>query len=227
MSYSDTGNDEYQYPEAICMHPQTHLPVAPAHAPTYLPEVAPTYLSEVAPTRLSVAPTHLPVHVSANARAHVPANGRAHVPARNYLTQLPQHLPFYTVNRVFSHTRYTLREAYDTIRGYNVIVGTDEAGQLGIAVLYSPGFGVGFSSFDRANSNILCTYSAIIYHAILSPNVANLTALLVQLGIPAHVVNATSEFALAFVPPGGLFRINDYNGSEHVEIFNVSSWLRS
>ncbi len=99
--------------------------------------------------------------------------------------------------------------------------GMDEVG-----VLYSPGFGAGWSSW---NSDCYAYDKRIVEKFIEDPELfhrvgPDLVAFMTSLDYDGYYGGA-DDLCLTFIPKGTLFRISEYDGSESIELFDTSNYI--
>lgn len=99
--------------------------------------------------------------------------------------------------------------------------GMDEVG-----VLYSPGFGAGWSTWNR---DCYAYDKRIVEKFIEDPELfhregPDLDAFMFDLGYDGYYGGA-GDLRLTFVPKGTLFRIDEYDGSESIELFDTSNYI--
>ncbi len=96
-----------------------------------------------------------------------------------------------------------------------------------VGVLLSPGYGAGWSTWDRQNSEFLCLDKQLIT-MILEEDYTG-AAKRVQDVTKSETVEEDDLRCLVvdYVPQGVLFRINEYDGHETVELFHVSSFFKA
>lgn len=103
---------------------------------------------------------------------------------------------------------------------------------MGIKVVISPGFGGGFSAdlYDWTSEERF----KLVTHPQLIEAVENgeatselISQICKELGKPRPYLGGLFELKVVEVPKGSLFRINEYNGHESVEIFNKKEWWKA
>ena len=91
-----------------------------------------------------------------------------------------------------------------------------------VAVLYSPGFGAGWSSWNRESPEI-----------IFDPSIAKFVEkekweelkVYVELKYPSIYTGGLRDLQVAWIPEGTLFKINEYDGSESIELKENDNWI--
>ena len=94
-----------------------------------------------------------------------------------------------------------------------------------VAVLYSPGFGAGWSTWNSHNADLL--FDSIIVDFVLSKP-ENW-----QQGIEAYCYIAYTglydagiiDLEVAWIPVGSQFKIDEYDGSESVVLRDETDWI--
>ena len=91
-----------------------------------------------------------------------------------------------------------------------------------VAVLYSPGFGAGWSTWNQGVPEIL--FDPAIVKFIENDQMAELTTY-VTLKYPGLYTGGMDSLAVAWLPVGANFRIIEYDGSESIEIKEDIDWI--
>jgi hypothetical protein len=91
-----------------------------------------------------------------------------------------------------------------------------------VAVLYSPGFGAGWSTWNQEVPEII--FDPAIVKFVENDQVAELTTY-VTLKYPGLYTGGMKDLAIAWVPEGTLFKINEYDGSESIELKENDNWI--
>lgn len=100
-----------------------------------------------------------------------------------------------------------------------------------VAVLYSPGFGAGWSSWNDDDLRVGFLFHPALVAAVENNNRASLTQEFVRdaLGLDSdrHVcVLGAGSLRIEWVPQGDRVRINEYDGSESVVADSIdTSWV--
>ena len=100
-----------------------------------------------------------------------------------------------------------------------------------VAVLISPGFGAGWSTWNPFYPQML--FDPVIVEMLL--NVQKLDAAFVTGQIQAHVevnypdayVGGLENLAVKWIPVGTEFIVNEYDGSESLRIKNDIAWIKA
>jgi hypothetical protein len=91
-----------------------------------------------------------------------------------------------------------------------------------VAVLYSPGFGAGWSTWNQERPEIL--FDPAIVKFVEADQWAELETY-VTLKYPDIYKGGMKDLAIAWVPEGTLFRVNEYDGSESIELKEDNDWI--
>jgi hypothetical protein len=91
-----------------------------------------------------------------------------------------------------------------------------------VAVLYSPGFGAGWSTWNQERPEIL--FDPAIVKFVEKDQWAELETY-VTLKYPDIYKGGMKDLAIAWVPEGTLFRVNEYDGSESIELKEDNDWI--
>jgi len=91
-----------------------------------------------------------------------------------------------------------------------------------VAVLYSPGFGAGWSTWNQEVPEILFDPAIVVF--VEKDQWAELGTY-VRLKYPDIYKGGMEDLAIAWVPEGMLFKVNEYDGSESIELKESDSWI--
>ena len=91
-----------------------------------------------------------------------------------------------------------------------------------VAVLYSPGFGAGWYTWNQTVPQIL--YDPAIVKFVEKEKFDEL-ATYVALKYPDIYTGGMKDLKVAWIPEGTLFRVDDYDGSESIEFKENDNWL--
>ena len=91
-----------------------------------------------------------------------------------------------------------------------------------VAVLYSPGFGAGWSTWNQTVPEIL--FDPAIVKFVENDQWAELNTY-VTLKYPGLYLGGMKELAVAWLPVGTEFRIGEYDGAENIEIKDNTDWI--
>ena len=98
-----------------------------------------------------------------------------------------------------------------------------------VAVLYSPGFGAGWSTWCHGDLEVQLDM-------IFDPQIADIVdqgaadweskaEAIAQIKYPDSYLGGLHELQVKWLPIGTQFRINEYDGSESIEINNEIAWI--
>ena len=98
-------------------------------------------------------------------------------------------------------------------------------------ILYSPGYGSGWSSWSNIPTKIICEYQPFI-DAIEngikidedSELFTEFMAYLTDLGFEYLCAGGLGTLSVFEVPDGDSYRINEYDGDESIELLSESEW---
>lgn len=91
-----------------------------------------------------------------------------------------------------------------------------------VAVLYSPGFGAGWYTWNPDREGIL--FDREIVEAVLANN-RTLAADIAARKYPGCYTGGADCLEVGWVPPGGAFEIEEYDGSETLHIIGERKYL--
>ena len=91
-----------------------------------------------------------------------------------------------------------------------------------VAVLYSPGFGSGWSTWNRGVPDLV--FDPAIVKFVENDQWAELTTY-VTLKYPGVYTGGMKDLAVAWLSVGTEFRIKEYDGAESIEIKEDTDWL--
>ena len=98
-----------------------------------------------------------------------------------------------------------------------------------VAVLFSPGFGAGWSSWNPDFRREM-TFDPWIVDLLLNESYNQdekhqRIEAHCNLKYPGAYLGGVGGLQVAWVPEGTLFRIEEYDGSESIEIHDISDWI--
>jgi hypothetical protein len=93
-----------------------------------------------------------------------------------------------------------------------------------VAVLYSPGFGAGWYTWNQTVPQIL--FDPAIVKFVEKAQWAELETY-VGLKYPDIYKGGMKDLAVAWVPEGTLFKVNEYDGSESIELKEDNDWIQA
>ena len=91
-----------------------------------------------------------------------------------------------------------------------------------VAVLYSPGFGAGWSTWNQEVPEILFDPAIVLF--VEKDQWAELETY-VALKYQGIYKGGIKDLAVAWVPEGTLFKVNESDGSESIELKESDSWI--
>ncbi len=92
-----------------------------------------------------------------------------------------------------------------------------------VAVLYSPGFGAGWSTWASEYAEEL-VYDPMIVDMVEANRFDELASYM-SLRYPEVYTGGMTDLTVAWLPVGTLFKINEYDGSESLEFKEDNDWL--
>ena len=109
--------------------------------------------------------------------------------------------------------------------GFSKLVDTENC----VAILFSPGYGGGWASWNSENALQLSTDSRIIKYRFFKENCANIdfdTFMMEHIGFEeAPYDGGFAQTRVEFIPDGTMFRITEYDGSESIEIVDPKKFM--
>ena len=91
-----------------------------------------------------------------------------------------------------------------------------------VAVLYSPGFGAGWYTWNQTVPQLLFDPAIVKF---VEKEKWDELATYVALKYPDIYTGGMKDLKVAWIPEGTLFRVDDYDGSESVELKENDNWL--
>ncbi len=91
-----------------------------------------------------------------------------------------------------------------------------------VAVLYSPGYGAGWYSWNREYPGIL--FDKDLVQLILDNNLDKFRSLAKE-KYPTIYVSDSETYEIEWMEPGTLFNIEEYDGSESIEYCYGKQWF--
>jgi hypothetical protein len=91
-----------------------------------------------------------------------------------------------------------------------------------VAVLYSPGFGAGWYTWNQTVPQILFDPAIVKF---VEKEKWDELATYVALKYPDIYTGGMKDLKVAWIPEGTLFRVDDYDGSESIELKENDNWL--
>jgi hypothetical protein len=93
-----------------------------------------------------------------------------------------------------------------------------------VAVLYSPGFGAGWSTWNSDVAEALM-FDADIVKEVLNRSDFELIEKICDIKYPDAYLGGAKDLTVCWVPRGSLVRVHEYDGSESVEVFTDKSYF--
>ena len=91
-----------------------------------------------------------------------------------------------------------------------------------VAVLYSPGFGAGWSTWNKEVPELV--FDPVIVKFVETDQWAEMETY-VALKYPGLYTGGMKDLAIAWLPVGTEFQINEYDGAESIEIKGEVKWM--
>ena len=91
-----------------------------------------------------------------------------------------------------------------------------------VAVLYSPGFGAGWYTWNYEHPEIL--FDPAIVELVEKEKWDEL-ATYVELKYPEIYTGGMRDLTIEWIPEGALFKVNEYDGSESIELKEGDYWM--
>jgi len=91
-----------------------------------------------------------------------------------------------------------------------------------VAVLYSPGFGAGWYTWNQESPEIL--FDPAIVRFVEQEKFDELETY-VTLKYPDIYKGGMKDLQVAWIPEGTMFKVNEYDGSESIEINDSGYWM--
>jgi hypothetical protein len=93
-----------------------------------------------------------------------------------------------------------------------------------VAVIYSPGFGAGWSTWDHGNYGAELVFDPVLAAYVDEGKMAEAESY-VAMRFPEAYIGGLEDLSILWVPVGTEFRIHEYDGSESIEIKEKMDWL--
>jgi hypothetical protein len=91
-----------------------------------------------------------------------------------------------------------------------------------VAVLYSPGFGAGWSTWNKEMPEIIFDPAMV---QLVETDQWDELATYVTLKYPGLYTGGIKDLKVSWIPKGSLFKINEYDGSESIELKENNDWI--
>jgi len=92
-----------------------------------------------------------------------------------------------------------------------------------VAVLYSPGYGAGWSTWNSEHAEVLCM-DADIVSAVLDGDNARAAAIAAE-KCPGIYIGGSEDLKVEWVEKGSAFEIEEYDGNESVHVMGDRTYL--
>jgi len=93
-----------------------------------------------------------------------------------------------------------------------------------VAVLYSPGFGAGWSTWDNGNYGAELVFDPVLATYVDEGKMAEAESY-VAMRFPKAYTGGLVDLSIKWIPVGTAFRIHEYDGAESVEIKEKMDWM--
>jgi hypothetical protein len=93
-----------------------------------------------------------------------------------------------------------------------------------VAVLYSPGFGAGWSTWNSDPESLM--FDSILVQAVMDENWDEVMRRATEI-CPDGYFGGVSDLEIAWVPEGEPFDITEYDGSERVVVISRQNYYRA
>jgi hypothetical protein len=93
-----------------------------------------------------------------------------------------------------------------------------------VAVVYSPGFGAGWSTWAHGENSNELVFDPIIVDCVENNDFAKL-ATYMAMRYPEMYTGGMEDLTVAWLPVGTAFRIHEYDGSESIEVREQLNWI--
>lgn len=91
-----------------------------------------------------------------------------------------------------------------------------------VAVLYSPGFGAGWSTWDHENAEAIM-FDPVVVNYVEHQKWDELTTYM-AMRYPEVYTGGMYDLTIAWITEGTLFKITEYDGSEGIEFKENDGW---
>lgn len=92
-----------------------------------------------------------------------------------------------------------------------------------VAVLYSPGYGAGWSTWNEGHREALCMDARIVGPVLAGDRQGAVDA---AMAISPHIyTGGASNLAVVWIPKGQAFEITEYDGSESVHVIGDRDYM--
>ena len=91
-----------------------------------------------------------------------------------------------------------------------------------VAVLYSPGFGAGWYTWNYEHPEILFDPAIVKF---VEKEKWDELATYVELKYPEIYTGGMRDLTIEWIPEGALFKVNEYDGNESIELKEGNHWM--
>jgi hypothetical protein len=91
-----------------------------------------------------------------------------------------------------------------------------------VAVLYSPGFGAGWYTWNYEHPEILFDPAIVKF---VEKEKWDELATYVELKYPEIYTGGMRDLTVEWIPEGALFKVNEYDGNESIELKEGNHWM--
>ena len=91
-----------------------------------------------------------------------------------------------------------------------------------VAVLYSPGFGAGWYTWNYEHPEILFDPAIV---KLVEKEKWDELATYVELKYPEIYTGGMRDLTIEWIPEGALFKVNEYDGNESIELKEGDHWM--
>ena len=95
-----------------------------------------------------------------------------------------------------------------------------------VAVLYSPGFGAGWYSWERGTYGEEIIFDPMMVKYVEEDRYNDLQQY-VAMRYPDAYTGGLADLTVAWISEGTLFRIDEYDGNESIETMADSTWIKA
>jgi len=93
-----------------------------------------------------------------------------------------------------------------------------------VAVLVSPGFGAGWSTWDHGAYGAEMIFDSVLA-AYVDEGKMDEAKTYVAVRFPEAYTGGLEDLVVQWIPVGTMFKINEYDGSESIELKEADQWM--
>ena len=93
-----------------------------------------------------------------------------------------------------------------------------------VAVLYSPGFGAGWSTWAHNGEGKDLMFDPVIV-GYVERGAKDELATYMEMRYPDVYTGGMDDLVIEWIPVGTMFKINEYDGSESIELKEADQWM--